>query len=111
MNYFLNWPDYEGTQAEKFYKATLWQSEHVMLGLNCLEPQQVQAVHAHAGADKFYFVLTGRGKFTIGDEEKTVESGTIVIAPAGVAHGVTNTGNERLSLLVAIAPQIKKQIK
>jgi len=40
-----------------------------------------------------------------------VKSGTIVIAPAGVAHGVTNTGNERLSLLVAIAPQINKQIK
>ena len=111
MNYFLNWPDFEGSQAEKSYKATLWQGEHMMVGLNCLEPQQVQAMHAHGGADKFYFVLTGRGKFTIGDEEKTVESGTIVIAPAGVAHGVTNTGNERLSLLVAIAPQIKKQIK
>ena len=111
MNYYLDWHDYEGSQAEKFYKATLWQGEHVMVGLNCLEPLQAQAVHAHAGADKFYFVLTGGGKFTIGDEEKTVKSGTLVIAPAGVAHGVTNTGNERLSLLVAIAPQINKQIK
>ncbi len=78
-----------------------------MVGVNCLEPNQTQPIHAHTGADKFYFVLTGRGSFTVGDEEMTVESGTVVVAPAGVTHGVRNTGAERLSLLVAIAPGIK----
>ena len=42
MNYFLNWQDHAGSQAEKFYKTTLWQGEHVMVGLNCLEPGQTQ---------------------------------------------------------------------
>jgi mannose-6-phosphate isomerase-like protein (cupin superfamily) len=107
MSHFLDWHDFAGANAEKFYKATLWQGEHVMIGLNCLEPTQVQPVHAHIGADKFYFVLTGRGSFRVGDDEKTVESGTVVVAPAGVPHGVTNTGAERLSLLVAIAPGVK----
>ena len=78
-----------------------------MIGLNCLEPNQTQPVHAHAGADKFYFVLSGAGRFSVGDEEKTVEAGSVVIAPAGIAHGVTNTGAERLSLLIGIAPGIK----
>ena len=78
-----------------------------MIGLNCLEPNQSQSVHAHAGADKFYYVLSGRGSFTIGDEEATAESGTVVVAPAGVPHGVRNTGEKRSSLLVAIAPGIK----
>ncbi len=107
MNYFLNWPDYEGSQAEKFFKTTLWQGEHLMIGLNCLEPFQTQPVHAHTGADKFYFVLAGRGTFTVGDEQRLAESGAIVVAPAGIAHGVTNMGDQRLSLLVAIAPPIK----
>jgi quercetin dioxygenase-like cupin family protein len=107
MSHFLNWRDFEGANAEKFYKATLWQGEHVMVGLNCLEPNQTQPVHAHSGADKFYFVLTGVGRFTVGDDEKTVESGAVVLAPAGIPHGVTNVGVERLSLLVAIAPGIK----
>jgi quercetin dioxygenase-like cupin family protein len=106
MNYFLKWRDFEGSNAEKFYKTTLWQGEYVMIGLNCLEPSQTQPIHAHAGADKFYFVLTGRGNFTIGDDENIAESGTLVVAPAGVPHGVTNTGDERLSLLVAIAPGV-----
>lgn len=107
MNSFLNWHEHTGTQAEKFYKQTLWQGEHVMVGLNCLEPQQTQRTHAHEGADKFYFVLEGRGRFMVGDEEREVETGALVIAPAGVVHGVTNTGDQRLSLLIAIAPGIK----
>ena len=107
MNYFLNWQDFQGVNSEKFFKNTLWSGEHVIVGLNCLEPNQKQSVHAHSGADKFYYVLSGNGTFTVGEEEKTVTAGTVVIAPANVPHGVTNTGADRLSLLVAIAPGVK----
>src|SRR5688500_14255092 len=101
---FIKWREFEGSNAEKFYKTTLWQGEHVMVGLNCLEPGQVQPVHAHGGADKFYFVLAGRGDFIVGEEHQTAETGTVVAAPAGVSHGVKNTGGDRLSLLVALSP-------
>lgn len=107
MTNFLDWRQHAGSQAEKFYKTTLWQGEYVMVGLNCLEPNQIQSVHAHQGADKIYLVLEGNGHFTVGDEERSAGVGSLVIAPAGVPHGVTNNGSERLSLLVAIAPGIK----
>ena len=107
MNYFLDWREHAGAQPEKFYKTTLWQGEQVMVGLNCLEPGQSQHLHAHEGADKFYFVLEGSGKFTVGDEQTEASAGTLVVAPSGVAHGVSNTASKRLSLLVAIAPPIK----
>jgi mannose-6-phosphate isomerase-like protein (cupin superfamily) len=107
MSNFLNWRDFEGAQTEKFFKTTLWQGEHVMVGLNCLEPGQTQSVHAHQGADKFYFVLSGTGDFTVGEEQSTVGEGLLVVAPAGIPHGVSNSGESRLSLLVAIAPGIK----
>ena len=107
MTHFLDWQEHAGAQALKFYKRTLWQGEHVMVGLNCLEPNQTQHLHAHQGADKFYFVLEGRGHFTVGDEEREALTGALVVAPAGVEHGVTNSGDTRLSLLVAIAPGIK----
>ena len=104
MNYFIDWREHAGEAAEKFFKTTLWQGEHVMVGLNCLEGNQAQGVHAHQGADKFYFVLEGVGKFKIGDEERSETVGALVIAPAGVPHGVTNASDQRLSLLVAISP-------
>ena len=104
MNYFLDWHDHAASQAEKFYKTTLWQGQHLMLGLNCLEPGQAQPLHAHAGADKFYFVLEGRATFSIGEDEKELGSGMLAVAPAGISHGVKNISNERVSLLVSIAP-------
>ena len=107
MNHLIDWREHTGRQPEKFYKTTLWQGEHVMIGLNCLEPKQTQNTHAHQGADKFYFVLEGRGRFTVGEKEREAEAGTLVVAPAGVTHGVTNIGENRLSLLIAIAPGIK----
>ena len=79
---FLNARVSAGRNQRGFYKTTLWQGEHVMVGLNCLEPGQVLGVHAHAGADKFYFVLAGRGDFVVGEEEQTAEAGTVVVAPA-----------------------------
>ena len=82
MNYFLNWQEHAGSQSEKFYKTTLWQGEHVMIGLNCLEPGQTQKVHAHQGADKFYFVLEGSGSFTVGDDEREAAAGSAAAAPA-----------------------------
>ena len=107
MNCFYDWREHVGVQKDKFYKTTLWQGEHVMLGMNCLEPGQEQKVHAHEGADKFYFVLEGRGRFTVGEEVCDVGPGGMVLAPAGVPHGVINNGGDRLSLLTTIAPGIK----
>lgn len=107
MSYFLNWQEHTGSQAEKFFKTTLWSGGDVMVGLNCLEPGQVQKVHAHDGADKFYFVLEGSGSFTVGDEEKEADAGMLIVAPSGMPHGVANNGSARLSLLVTIAPPFK----
>ena len=104
MNHFLNWHEHQGSSPEKFHKTTLWQGDHVMVGLNCLEPGQIQKTHAHDGADKFYFVLEGSGRFTVGEQERKANTGMLIFAPAGIPHGVTNDGQTRLSLLVAIAP-------
>ena len=93
-----------GKQAEKFYKTTLFQSGALLLGLNCLEPGQVQQPHDHADQDKFYYVVEGEGQFWLGEEMQSAASGDVVWAPAGVIHGVRNEGGERLTLLVGIAP-------
>ncbi len=108
MNSIIDWRDHAGMRPEKFYKATLWEGDQLMVGLNCLESEQTQSVHAHEGADKFYFVLEGTGTFVVGDVEQEAGPGMLVIAPAKVSHGVTNTGAERLSLLVGIAPGVGK---
>ena len=93
-----------GIKPEKFYKTTLFQGEQLMIGLNCLEPGQIQAVHAHQGQDKFYFVVEGVGHFTVGSELTEVGPGNVVWAQADIPHGVENKGAERLVILMGIAP-------
>ncbi len=91
------------TRPDKFYKTTLFESEALLLGLNCFEPGQVQAPHVHADETKFYFVVEGEGEFWLGEERFAVSAGDVIWAPAGIIHGVKNESAQRLVLLVGIA--------
>src|SRR2546421_517534 len=84
-------------------KVDCFRTDRLLVGLNCFEPGQEQSVHAHAGADKFYFVVDGKARFTIGDRTVEARPGDLVVAPAGVPHGVARA-LERTIVLVAIAP-------
>jgi quercetin dioxygenase-like cupin family protein len=99
-----NYRDHIGTREGKHYKDTLFAGEGMMLGINCLEPGQTQPVHDHADQDKAYIVMEGQGTFTVGEETLAGEAGDCIWAPMGVVHGVTNTSDKRLVVLVCIAP-------
>lgn len=88
----------------KMGKCTLFQSARVLVGLNCFEPGQEHGLHTHAGMDKVYHVLAGRGRFLLSDRELDMEAGTMLIAPEGAPHGIRNTGTERLVVLAVLAP-------
>ena len=104
MSNITHYSDHVGANPAKVFKSTLFRSERLMLGLNCLNPGQEQHPHVHGGQDKFYFVVEGKGEFVVGDERRTAGAGMVVWAPADVSHGVVNTGDSRLVLLVGIAP-------
>lgn len=104
MSNFAPYRNFVGSSPDKQYKATLFRSDALMLGLNCLSPGQAQHLHVHDGQDKFYFVVEGTGDFTVADERQQAGPGMVVWAPAGVTHGVVNPGSDRLVLLVGIAP-------
>ena len=88
----------------KMGKSTLFQSERLLVGLNAFEPGQEHKLHAHAGMDKVYHVLAGRGVYLLDGREEPMAAGTMLIAPEGVPHGIRNTGGERLLVLAILAP-------
>lgn len=91
----------------KMGKATLFESDRLLVGLNAFEPGQQHALHAHAGQDKLYLVLEGDGLFLLEDRELPARTGELLVAPEGVAHGVRNTGSARLLILAILAPAPK----
>lgn len=89
--------------AAKATKADLFRGSGLFVGLNCFEPGQGQHVHAHQGADKFYFLASGKARMVVGAESFEAVAGDVVWAPADVPHGVAEA-LERTVMLVAIAP-------
>ena len=90
--------------SEKLAKTNLFETPQMFGDLYALEPGQAQKPHAHAGATKFYFVLEGRGVFQIGSEQRELGPGELAWSAPGEEHGVENRSNQRLLLLVAMAP-------
>ncbi|MCZ6462990.1 MAG: cupin domain-containing protein [Proteobacteria bacterium] len=90
--------------VQKMGKSTLFESARILVGLNSFELGQEHALHAHAGLDKVYLVLEGRGRFLLEGEEIPMEPGTMLVAPEGVPHGIRNTSDGRLVILAILAP-------
>lgn len=91
-------------QAEKHGKSNLVRGEHLFAGLNTFEPGQVQAVHAHAGQDKLYYIVEGEAIVDVGGEESHAGPTDLILAASGVPHGIRNPGPGRLVVMVVFGP-------
>ena len=96
--------DHAEWRADKMGKSTLYQSTRLLVGLNAFEPGQSHALHAHEGMDKVYQVVEGSGHFLLDGRELPMTAGDLLVAPSGVPHGVQNTSQGRLLVLVFLAP-------
>lgn len=101
--YFLSPADRATFREDKGTKRDLVRGASLFLGLNCFEPGQHQAVHRHAGADKFYLIVSGNASMQVGDETRDAGPGTLVWAPADIPHGVVRA-HERTVMLIGISP-------
>ena len=53
--------------------------------------------------DEVYWVVSGRGRITVGDEVRRVRAGSVVFVPATIAHHFDDI-EEDLVILVAFGP-------
>jgi quercetin dioxygenase-like cupin family protein len=88
--------------GEKYSRVPIDDSKG-LLRLICLEPGQTVPLHKHPKGDEYFYVIAGRGKITIGQEEEEVTSGQLVKACAGTQHQWRN-GTQRLTILSVIVP-------
>jgi len=72
--------------------------------LSSYQPKGYSEVHAHVVTEHVYYILQGRGIVELDGEKHLVEPHTFVHIPAGVQHGIFNTGLEDLVFIVAGSP-------
>lgn len=96
--------DYQQFSSEKMKKNNIFQTERFFCDVYCFEPGQEQKGHVHGEQDKVYLVLEGEGTFQVGLNKQVLGSGQGTMAPAGEEHGVKNHTDQRLKVLVFVAP-------
>ena len=96
--------DHVKLQADRMARIALATTERAQLDLYCVAPGQAQRPHTHGDQDKIYYVLEGKGRFTLGAETQTLEAGDDTVARAGVEHGLLNEGTAPLLVLVVVTP-------
>jgi mannose-6-phosphate isomerase-like protein (cupin superfamily) len=67
-------------------------------------PNQKTRLHKHRTSEELYFITSGQGLMTLGEQQFMVGEGDTVCIPAGTPHCVENTGNLSLVILCSCAP-------
>lgn len=60
--------------------------------------------HHHEVLEEIYYILSGNGVMTIGDESREVGTGDAIYIPKNNRHTLTNTSDEDMKLLLVCGP-------
>ncbi len=81
------------------------QGASIALGTATVHPGQSTPHHSHDNSEVAWYVISGSGTITVGGREIPASRGTVVQAPAGELHWLTNTSKaQNLKCLVVFSP-------
>jgi len=72
-------------------------------------PGGATLLHRHRESEELYFIVSGTGRMTLGDEAFAIAPGDTILIPPGTAHCLRNDGGETLRLLCACAPAYRHE--
>lgn len=97
----INTEEYKA--KKEFSPDRLIQQDEVQVVLLAFEPKQGLPVHT-TPVDVFFYVIEGTPTIKVGDEEKDVSAGNIVLSPKDIPHTVKNESDEDTKVLVVKTP-------
>jgi mannose-6-phosphate isomerase-like protein (cupin superfamily) len=73
------------------FRRVLYTGAHMQLVLMNLKPGEEIGAEVHEHSDQFFRIESGTGTCTINNTVYPINSGDVIIAPAGSTHNVVNT--------------------
>jgi mannose-6-phosphate isomerase-like protein (cupin superfamily) len=74
-------------------------SKNLTMGYTVIYPTGKTTGHAHADMEEVYFILSGKGKMAVGEDEFDIQAGDSFYIPFGTFHVTYNTGNQPLAMV------------
>ena len=78
--------------------------EGLSIGMVELPPGESGSAHTHGDSQETWFVISGKGRLVVGDEEAELVPDSVVVAPQGVEHQIFSSGDEPLKALFIFTP-------
>jgi len=111
MNYFHHWDSLEAEDhglPESLCRIKLLTGEKLQLIWAIFQPGGQYERHSHPH-EQFSFMIRGRMRLYVGDQQKIVEPGDIWYAPPNVVHGGDLLGDEPVIFVDVFTP-IREEI-
>jgi mannose-6-phosphate isomerase-like protein (cupin superfamily) len=74
-------------------------AKNLTMGYTVIYPTGKTTGHAHDDMEEVYYILTGKGKMVIGEDEFPIQTGDAFYVPFGAFHVTYNIGNQPLAMV------------
>lgn len=91
--------------AEKLLKKVPLDTDKIVYNTFFVKPRQLLPFHKHPVTDELFFIVEGTGEFTLGNEQMIAGATSSVYGPAGVFHGVVNSGDKDMVMISVQGPK------
>ncbi|HKV42126.1 MAG TPA: cupin domain-containing protein [Blastocatellia bacterium] len=93
-----------GSELRPLIDRTTCEITRCSLAEEILPPGAAVTPHHHQELEEIYYILSGAGVMTVGDESLAVGAGDAIYVPRNCMHSLDNTGSGPIRLLVACGP-------
>jgi mannose-6-phosphate isomerase-like protein (cupin superfamily) len=93
-----------GSEIRPLIDRTTSEITQCSLAEETLPPGRAVTPHHHNQLEEIYYILSGQGLMTVGDEKREVGAGDAVYVPRGHRHTLENTGAEPIKLILVCGP-------
>lgn len=93
-----------GSEIRPLIDRTTSEITQCSLAEEILPPGKAVTPHHHNQLEEIYYILSGRGVMTVGDEQREVAAGDAIFIPRNHRHTLENTGAEPIRLLLVCGP-------
>lgn len=93
-----------GSEIRPLIDRTTSEITQCSLAEETLPPGCAVTPHRHRQIEEIYYILSGRGLMTVGDETREVGPGDAVYIPRGNRHTLENTGTDAIKLILVCGP-------